>query len=1015
MQTFGLASRVTLGFYRKASCRHYPLVDGQVGVTLEMTPGERLGPYEIVSALGAGGMGAVFVARDQRLERLVALKVLPTTADEDGRRRFLTEARAAAALCHPNVATIYDVGEIGPTSFIAMELVAGCTLAEKINAKPIVLEEIGAIGIAIADALQAAHDKAIVHRDIKPGNVMITGSGQVKVLDFGLAKVVTATFADARGGPVTQPGMVMGTVPYMSPEQLLGDAVDHRSDVFSLGIVLYQMATGRLPFGDTTELRTVASIRNAQPESSGADAARELERIICKCVERRPDRRYQSAREIAIDLEALLRAMRSELQSPRAVGRGNLPVQLTSFVGREQELRELPSLVAASRLLSLVGAGGAGKTRLALRLAADLERGFPDGVWYVDLAPLSDASLVAQTIATAVGIREGQNRSVRDALLEGLRQRQLLIVLDNCEHLIDVCAEIAAAVLQSAPAIHIVATSREPLGVAGENVWRVRSLGAPDTSLALSVETLAAFDATRLFMSRAEAVDPSFRATAANASTIARICERLDGIPLAIELAAARVAVLSVEQIETRLRDRFRLLTGGTRTAVARQRTLEATVDWSYQLLSELERRLFARLSVFPSTWTLEVAEQVCSGDDIAASDVLDLLSGLVSRSLVAVEGESGSKRRYRFLETMRQYARDRLFSTDEVERLRQRHFEFFFNDFRGALSGSRGWGELACLQRIGVEQDNLRAALEFGLEDPASKAQGLELAGALFWYWTKRGQFAEGRRWLERALANPTPAQPSARARARALLGLTQMHYFQSRFAEAAACATEALPLAESCQDTWAISIALFMGGLCAFEQGDLEGAADLSSRSRLAADVCGDPLEHGGPLLTLGSVALARGDPETAQRLFDKSIEVCRRGGEKWGLGILLAYAAALRVSRGELDQARRQAVEGLSLCQELQDPRGMAWALEVLASLLVEAGQAEDAARLCGASDVLQEMVGARLPPIIEGVRKRYLERMGASFDSTSVSRARDEGRGLSSSQAIELVNRAHAAVR
>ena len=979
-----------------------------------MTPGERLGPYEIVSALGAGGMGAVFVAKDQRLERLVALKILPSTADEDGRRRFLTEARAAAALCHPNVATVYDVGEVGPTSFIAMELVIGSTLAEKINDNSIMPAEIGAIGIAIAEALQAAHDKAIVHRDIKPANVMITASGQVKVLDFGLAKVTTPERpGDARRAFLTQPGTVMGTVAYMSPEQLMGEAVDHRSDLFSLGVVLYQMATGRLPFGDTTDLRTVASIRNAQPDNAGADVARELERIVCKCIEKRPERRYQSGREIAIDLGALTRAMRNGPETPRESRRNNLPAQLTNFVGREQELKELPRLVADSRLLSLVGAGGAGKTRLALRLAADLEHEFRDGVWYVDLAPLSDASLVAQTIATAVGIRERQDRAVRDALLEGLRQRQLLIVLDNCEHLIDVCADIAAAVLQSAPGVHIVATSREPLGVPGETVWRVRSLAVPEPSAALSAETLAAFDATRLFMSRAESVDPTFGVTAANAATIARICQRLDGIPLAIELAAARVAVLSVEQIETRLQDRFRLLTGGTRTAVARQRTLEATVDWSYQLLSDRERRLFARLSIFPSTWTLEVAEQVCSGDDIAPADVLDLLSSLVSRSLVAVDGESASARRYRFLETMRHYARERLLASGEGERLRQRHFEFFFGDFRGVSPLLRGPGELTCLRRIGFEQDNLRVALEFGLQSPPLKADALELAGALFWYWTKRGQFSEGRRWLERALANPTPDKPSVRARA--LLGLTHMHWFQNRFIDAAACVTEALPLAESCGDTWAVSFLLFMGGICAFEQGDFERAAELASRSRVIADINGDPLLHGGPLMTLGGVALARGDPELAQRLLDESIEVHRRAGERWGLGILLANAAALRLNRGELDHARRQATEGLSLGQELEDPRGTAWGLEVLASVLVEAGRAEDAARLCGASDVLQEMVGATLPPTISWVRQRYLERIRTSLDSASFTLARDEGRAMSSSQAVDLAKKAHAATQ
>ena len=328
-------------------------------------------------------------------------------------------------------------------------------------------------------------------------------------------------------------------------------------------------------------------------------------------------------------------------------------------------------------------------------------------------------------------------------------------MLDNCEHLIDACAELAEALLRGVPALRIVATSREALGVPGETVYRVPSLSLPEEARLLAPKRSST---PRPHGSSSSVRPPSTRrsrATSENAGTIARICRRLDGMPLAIELAAARVVVLSLEQIDTRLQDRFRLLTGGTRTAVARQRTLEATVDWSYQLLSDVERQLLCRLSVFPAGWTLEAAEKVCGGDGIDASDMLDLLSRLVSKSLVVVENDVAGERRYRFLETVRQYARERLMQGGAADRLRERHFEFFFNEFRGVLPILRHHGQLPCLRRLRMEQENVRAALEWALTSAGlSPRRDVELAGALFWFWTKRGQFEEGRQWLERALA---------------------------------------------------------------------------------------------------------------------------------------------------------------------------------------------------------------------------------------------------------------------
>jgi non-specific serine/threonine protein kinase len=693
-------------------------------------------------------------------------------------------------------------------------------------------------------------------------------------------------------------------------------------------------------------------------------------------------------------------AVPERLPDPR---RHNLPAELTSFVGRRKELLELPGVLASSRLLSLTGAGGVGKTRLAVRLACGLVNEFPDGVWLVDLAPLSVPDLVAQAIATAVGVREGPQRSARDALLDTLRDRELLLVLDNCEHLITTCAELVEALLRAAPALRIVATSREALGVSGESVCRVPSLSLPEALALVPVHALVDAEATQLFIKRASAVDPAFKPTPDNADAIARICQRLDGIPLAIELAAARIVVLSPEQIEARLQDRFRLLTGGARTAVARQRTLEATLDWSYQLLSDVERQLLSRLSVFPAGWTLEAAEHVCGGDGINEHDVLDLVSRLVSKSLVVVDGDFAGERRYRFLETVRQYARERLVQAGAADRLRERHFEFFFNEFRGVLPILRHHNQLPCLRRLRIEQENVRAALEWALTSASLAEKGVELAGALFWFWTKRGLFEEGKLWLERALA---VVHAAGGLRARALIGLAHMHTFGGHHVQVGALAAEALSLGREDGDAWVVSFALFLEGLAAFELGDHEQAAARALEARDAANASSEAVQHCGPLLILANIAVLSGDHDRAQQLYDESIEVGRRAGDAWSLGILLSASAGLRIVREDFDQARAQASEALSLCQELEDPRGIAWSLDVFAGLLAARGHADEAARLWGASDGLLDSVGSSLVPSIGWIRDRYIEPVKTSLGVGPFEAAHAEGRAMPPVQAIAL---------
>ena len=677
--------------------------------------------------------------------------------------------------------------------------------------------------------------------------------------------------------------------------------------------------------------------------------------------------------------------------------RHNLPAELTSFVGREKPLAELRRLLSTSRLLSLTGSGGVGKTRLAIRLVSDLMNEFAGGVWLVDLASLAAPGLIAQAVANIFGVRESPQRSVRDGLVDYLRDRKLLLLFDTCEHLIDGCAELAEALLRAAPALRIVATSREALGVPGETVYRVPSLSVPEPSASGSPKILDDFEATALFVERATAIQPNFAVHRDGTGPIAAICRRLDGIPLAIELAAAQIAFLSPEQIEARLADGF--LTTGTRTSVTRHRTLDATVKWSYQLLSESERRLFSRLSVFPAPWTLETAEHVCGGDGIDPAHMLDLLSGLVSKSLVTVASDGHGARRYRLLETVRQFAHARLGEAGAVSDVRDSHFAFFHREFREALHTLSGPNQAACLRRLQIEQENVRAALEWGLSSPALGEKAVELVGALFWFWIKRGLFAEGRQWLERAAAVPAPRV----LRARVALGLGHTDYFQGR--DATARNDEVLAWGRDEGDTWLVSMALFGQALTKFECGAFEDAAALAVAAREAA---GHEV-FSPPLLILGNVALVNGEHDRALALFEEAIEGLRLVGEIWGLGILLSLAAGLRILREEFDEARAYASEALSIYSELEDPRGIAWSLDVFAGLIATEGHAAEAARLWGASDGLLATVGGTLVPTIGWIRDRYFEPARAALGERPFEAARAEGRAMQPERAIAIASR------
>jgi predicted ATPase/DNA-binding CsgD family transcriptional regulator len=674
-----------------------------------------------------------------------------------------------------------------------------------------------------------------------------------------------------------------------------------------------------------------------------------------------------------------------ETVSPHETRPNNLPFQLTALIGREQDLIDVKILLEGTRLLTLSGSGGVGKTRLALRVGVDLIGLYPDGVWFCDFSPISDPGLVVSVVAHALGVREQSGRPLSEAIISQLKRKQTLLIFDNCEHVLEASAELADEILHACPNISILATSRQALGIMGEVVHRVRSLGLPDEAAGLKANRAMRYGAVALFVDRAMAADTRFTLTNDNAPTVAEICRRVDGIPLAIELAATRVNVVSVRTLAQSLDDRFRVLTAGSRTALPRHQTLSALIDWSYDLLSQQEQLLFDRLSIFAGSFDLEAVQAVCTGSRLEDLDIPDLLIALVDKSLVVAQtGES--QERYRLLESTRAYASDKLGATGRREALAHRHAEHF-RDKAQAADERFGVGSTATwLANMDHDLENYRAALEWALASDNDPLLGGIIAGNLERLWALAGLSVEARRWIELALERVSETKHAAvaarlwRAKARFLQGQLMRDCTERALAlyekvsdargaayalrtlaysllqmgkvdETNEVAARAIDALRQQGDDVGVASCLSLQGLIAHYRGDHAAGRAFYTQAVAAYRALGDEAATATTLGNLAELEFSDGQPSQALQLVNEALVIRARGKERTDLTIDLNNSSAYHIALGELDEARESAQEALRWAQAEQNTWNTAVALQHLALLAALRGNARLGAQLLG----------------------------------------------------------------
>lgn len=1015
-----------------------PRTEGSTGPLIGTTPssavsstsaepglasGTLIGSYEILEEIGRGGMGLVYRARSEGGQKDCALKILPPASSRDPAsiQRFASEARLLASLNHPNIATIHTVEQFEDIYFLTMELVEGSSLATHLGDGPVSLPEALTIARQVASALEAAHARGVVHRDIKPLNVMVGGDQHVKVLDFGIAKAVRGeeswnekspvrdepgvsfSAPDAQTGEmqVAAPGSkhsaVAGTPGYVSPERLKGGVTQESADIWSLGCLFYECLVGRLPFRGTTMRETLRATLEAEPllEDLPDSAPPSIHEFLRHCLAKDPTNRFPSMRTARRTIETILASTTKERGTGEgAVGivsaRTNLPRRLTTFVGREEEITEINAALIGNRFVTLTGIGGCGKTRLSLEVADGLADRYTDGAWQIELASVAQTGLVPDTVRSTLGLDSQPGKSALEVILAHLENKKALLLLDNCEHVRGDCASLLAQLIPALPTLHILATSREPIGLPEERVYSVPPMAVPAEGVARGIESLAS---VRLFCERALRVGTNIDLETGDSSLVAEICRRLDGIPLAIELAAARLRNETLAETLAGLDEALGTLKGGNLTTLPRHQTLRGVIDWSYERLEPREQMLFRRLSVFAAEgWTSESAEEVCTGEDLSAWEVSGLTGRLLEKSLFSrVEttrspGTSSSLDlpRFRLLATVRTYAAERLEHSQEAPSAREKHHRYYLDLAELAEPHLEGEKQKGWINRLEKEQANLVQALEWSASQPDGPRRSvLPIIGSLYRVWSLRGQFELGRSVLRRFLSN-NEGVSSRRERAHVRGYLGNLNRTLGDGSDAQDDFQEALSIYRELDDDLGIAHSFTNLGEIEKNRGHvaearryLEQSRDIyrreNHRSGLAStltvlgnlyDDVGDNIEAresyekalqiyrelGRPnriadlLLNVGGSAWDSGDEEGALSAYEESLAIRRDLGNRPGIATCLNNLGIIEEARGNWGAAYGLYNESLSIKRELGNPRAIISSLANLGHLLEKEGKYE-----------------------------------------------------------------------
>ncbi|QTJ70277.1 protein kinase (plasmid) [Rhodococcus sp. ZPP] len=984
--------------------------------------------YEV----GRGGFGVVYRCLQPSLDRTVAVKVLTGTIDDENLARFFREQRAMGRLTgHPNIVNVLHVGTTASGHpYIVMPYHPLDSLDTWIREKgPLSQEQVLRMGVKIAGAVETAHRLGILHRDIKPGNILLSSYGEPALTDFGIAHI--------RDAFETSKDTITASPAFTAPEILKGAPPTPASDVYSIGATLFCALTGHAAFerrsGEQMMAQFVRITRQPVPDLREYDIPEDIAAAIEHAMTRNPGDRPRSAVEFGDELRAIqarkgldVDEMALQVDEPSAPigrrdenggastegharrrtpfqsGRGNLPLEVTSFVGRQDELADAKHMFDTARLVTLTGIGGVGKTRLALRLAADMRSEFPHGVWLAEFGELLDESVLIEVIARILGLRTGHSDPMNE-VVDFLMDRKLLIVLDNCEHVIAPVARFAETVLRTCPDISILTTSREPLNIAGESVLRVPPLRTPDADHEPALLASPNYDAIALFEERAAAAVPGFELSDDNIDTVVKICRQVDGLALPIELAAAQLRAMSLDQIEQRLTDRYKLLTHGRRAAPARQRTLLLCVEWSYDLCTPLERQIWTNLSVFAGNFELDAAEGICS--DIDRDDLLDGVFSLVDKSILIRE-EQGAVVGFRMLDTIREFGRMKADASGTYSQLRRRHLDWYR---RLVLNAENDWisvRQLEWLGRLGREQSNLREAIDFAVleSDDHESNSALEITAALFPFWLSRNLLSAGRFWLDRALQT-RPIRASA-DRIKALYADSVLAEIQGDLSAGARLISvgEAL-LAEDPDPVNQVRMA-HAKGIFDLYNGDPLQASDRLEQVLQAFDEQDELAVRIWILVILGLAYELGGRSERAIACHQEVLDITGARGESVNRSFSLWGTAVSLFRRGDFAEAARYAQESLQLCRLIDGPLVSALGLEILAWVADHDGDADRAAILLGAAESLGSAAGSS--PVVFHELQIYHNQCELSTrdrlgDSTFQSRHR-KGSRLGPDQAI-----------